>query len=86
MSETELFQTDYNKTDCAIGIVHLGFGAFHRAHQAVFIDDYMQKTGDLCWGIAAVNLRIGGNRPDCFLWPIMGCNAHPPTAAIAAAR
>ena len=57
MSETELFQTDYDKTDCAIGIVHLGFGAFHRAHQAVFIDDYMQKTGDLCWGIAAVNLR-----------------------------
>ena len=57
MSETELFQTDYDKTDCAIGIVHLGFGAFHRAHQAVFIDDYMQETGDLCWGIAAVNLR-----------------------------
>jgi len=37
--------------------VHLGFGAFHRSHQAVYIDDYMQTSGDLRWGIAAVNLR-----------------------------
>jgi mannitol-1-phosphate/altronate dehydrogenase len=35
----------------------LGFGAFHRAHQAVYIDDYMDLSGDLRWGIAAVNLR-----------------------------
>jgi len=35
----------------------LGFGAFHRAHQAVYIDEYMQGSGDLRWGIAAVNLR-----------------------------
>ena len=57
MSENRLFQTDYDRSSCEIGMVHLGFGAFHRAHQAVYIDDYMQKTGDLRWGIAAVNLR-----------------------------
>ena len=56
MSETELFQTDYDKTYCAIGR-HLGFGAFHVPIRLSFIDDYMQETGDLCWGIAAVNLR-----------------------------
>jgi D-arabinitol 4-dehydrogenase len=50
-------RTGYDRAACAIGIVHLGFGAFHRAHQAVYIDDYMDKTGDLSWGIAAVNLR-----------------------------
>lgn len=49
--------TEYDRAQCDIGIVHLGFGAFHRAHQAVFIDDYMQSSGDLRWGIAAVNLR-----------------------------
>lgn len=49
--------TTYDRTACDIGVVHLGFGAFHRAHQAVFIDDYMDATGDLRWGIAAVNLR-----------------------------
>ncbi len=49
--------TDYDRAACRIGFVHIGFGAFHRAHQAVFIDDYMEKSGDLGWGIAAVNLR-----------------------------
>jgi mannitol-1-phosphate/altronate dehydrogenase len=49
--------TKYNRSDCQIGVVHLGFGAFHRAHQAVYLDDYMDVSGDLRWGIAAVNLR-----------------------------
>ena len=49
--------TSYDKNECNIGVVHLGFGAFHRAHQAVYLDDYMSKTNDLRWGIAAVNLR-----------------------------
>jgi mannitol-1-phosphate/altronate dehydrogenase len=54
---SQIRQTTYDAETCEIGIVHLGFGAFHRAHQAVFIDDYMQTSGDLRWGIAAVNLR-----------------------------
>ncbi len=54
---TQLIQTRYDRNSCDIGIVHLGYGAFHRAHQAVFIDDYMEATGDMRWGIAAVNLR-----------------------------
>jgi D-arabinitol 4-dehydrogenase len=52
-----LIATEYNRADCKIGVVHVGFGAFHRAHQAVYVDDYMEQTGDLNWGIAAVNLR-----------------------------
>ena len=52
-----IFATDYDRAACQTGIVHVGYGAFHRAHQAVYIDDYMQHTGDLSWGIAAVNLR-----------------------------
>ena len=50
-------KTIFDRSACEIGIVHLGFGAFHRAHQAVYFDDYMDQTGDLSWGIAAVNLR-----------------------------
>ena len=38
------------------GIVHLGIGAFHRAHQAVYTDDAV-AAGDDGWGIAAVSLR-----------------------------
>lgn len=54
---TELYRTSYDAQACDIGIVHIGYGAFHRAHQAVYVDDYMQATGDLRWGISAVNLR-----------------------------
>ncbi|MHB8295972.1 MAG: mannitol dehydrogenase family protein [Acidimicrobiales bacterium] len=43
--------------DLRLGIVHLGLGAFHRAHQAVFTEDAMAATGDRTWGICGVSLR-----------------------------
>ncbi|EPC00266.1 mannitol dehydrogenase [Litchfieldella anticariensis FP35 = DSM 16096] len=42
-----------------IGIVHLGLGAFHRAHQAVYLERYRQRSGDLGWGVCSANLRGG---------------------------
>ena len=57
-----MYVTTYDKSECQTGIVHIGYGAFHRAHQAMYIDDYMEKTGDLRWGIVAVNLRNEGFR------------------------
>ena len=56
-SAYRLKSSTYDRSDCNTGIVHLGFGAFHRSHQAVYVDRYMQETGDLRWGIAAINLR-----------------------------
>jgi fructuronate reductase len=41
----------------SIGILHLGIGAFHRAHQAVFIEDAAAATGDDRWGICGVTQR-----------------------------
>lgn len=58
-SNPELFATRYDRSECSLGVVHVGYGAFHRAHQAVYIDDYMDQTGDLRWGITAINLRAG---------------------------
>jgi fructuronate reductase len=43
--------------DVAVGIVHLGIGAFHRAHQAVYTQAAMAATGDLRWGICGVTQR-----------------------------
>ncbi|MEO5773590.1 MAG: mannitol dehydrogenase family protein [Sphingomicrobium sp.] len=40
------------------GIVHFGPGAFHRAHQAHYIDRLLNE--DPRWGIAAVSLRSAG--------------------------
>ncbi|ACZ31680.1 Mannitol dehydrogenase domain protein [Xylanimonas cellulosilytica DSM 15894] len=34
-----------------VGIVHLGWGAFHRAHQALYTQEAMAASGDLSWGI-----------------------------------
>ena len=57
-SQSDVIETtQYDRADCDIGVVHLGFGAFHRAHQAVYFDDFLAGSGDLRWGIAAVNLR-----------------------------
>ncbi|HVO90709.1 MAG TPA: mannitol dehydrogenase family protein [Casimicrobiaceae bacterium] len=39
-----------------IGIVHLGIGAFHRAHQAVYTDAALADKGG-AWGICGVSLR-----------------------------
>lgn len=38
------------------GIIHLGVGAFHRAHQAVYTDDVLNTHGGN-WGICGVSLR-----------------------------
>ncbi len=41
-----------------VGIVHFGPGAFHRAHQAAYVDRLL--ADDPRWGIAAVSLRTRG--------------------------
>lgn len=45
----------YDRAKVLIGIVHLGIGAFHRAHQAVFTDSVLSH--DPSWGICGVSLR-----------------------------
>lgn len=46
----------YDRSAVTPGIVHLGVGAFHRGHQAVFIDDCLNR-GETGWGIVAASLR-----------------------------
>jgi fructuronate reductase len=43
------------------GIVHIGLGAFHRAHQAVYTDDSLNRTPGP-WGICGVSLRSPDTR------------------------
>ncbi|MBK5144094.1 fructuronate reductase [Budviciaceae bacterium BWR-B9] len=51
---------DYDRTKLQTRIVHLGFGAFHRAHQAVYADILASEYGSN-WGYCEVNL-IGGEQ------------------------
>jgi fructuronate reductase len=53
-SDAERFA--YDRDAYAIGIVHFGIGAFHRAHQAWYTDRAMD-SGDRDWLISGVSLR-----------------------------
>mgnify|MGYP002720476301 FL=1 len=46
----------YARTALTTGIVHLGIGAFMRAHMAAATEAAI-TAGDLRWGIAGVSLR-----------------------------
>jgi fructuronate reductase len=46
----------YDREATRPGILHLGLGAFHRAHQAVFTEQAMASSGG-DWGIIGVSLR-----------------------------
>lgn len=48
----------YDRRALRTGIVHLGLGAFHRAHQARYTETLLDR-GDMRWGIAGVELRRG---------------------------
>ncbi len=51
----------YDLAQATPGIVHLGVGAFHRAHQAVYIDDCL-AAGETGWGIVGASLRSPDTR------------------------
>jgi fructuronate reductase len=48
----------YDRAAVKRGVVHLGIGAFHRAHQAAYFEAAL-AAGDLRWGITSVSLRSG---------------------------
>ncbi|WP_447888461.1 mannitol dehydrogenase family protein [Serratia fonticola] len=50
----------YDRSKLVPRLVHLGFGAFHRAHQAVYADILAQEHGS-DWGYCEINL-IGGEQ------------------------
>ena len=52
----------YDRQALRCGIVHLGVGAFQRAHLAAATEAAVQTSGDLRWGIAGVSLRHADTR------------------------
>jgi mannitol 2-dehydrogenase len=46
----------YDRAQLKHGIVHIGVGGFHRAHQALYLDRYLHQTPDRHWGICGVGL------------------------------
>ncbi|MGW5238377.1 mannitol dehydrogenase family protein [Monashia sp. NPDC004114] len=46
----------YDRSAVSVGIVHFGFGNFHRSHEAVYIDQLMQGGSSREWGICGVGV------------------------------
>ena len=51
----EVSRPAFDPARVSVGIIHLGLGAFHRAHQAVYTDDVIAP--DPRWGICGVSLK-----------------------------
>ncbi|MCC8616498.1 mannitol dehydrogenase family protein [Xanthomonas vesicatoria] len=78
----------YDPATTTIGIVQLGAGAFHRAHQAVYIDDLL--ADDPSWAICAVSLHSpqvrDALRPQDGLYTLALLDEHPQLRIIGAIR
>src|ERR1035438_2581410 len=46
----------YDRALVTPGVVHIGVGGFHRAHQAMYLDRLMNKGQALDWGICGVGV------------------------------
>ena len=46
----------YDRSAVTHGIVHFGVGGFHRAHQALYMDNYLEQNPDSDWAICGVGL------------------------------
>ena len=46
----------YNRGSASVGIVHFGFGNFHRSHLAMYIDRLMESGHGLDWAICGVGV------------------------------
>ena len=46
----------YDRSLVTPGVVHVGVGGFHRAHQAMYLDDLAQRGITLDWGERGVGL------------------------------
>lgn len=57
-----LVPAPYDRAALAPGIVHLGVGAFQRAHMAAATQAAIAASGDLRWGIVGVSLRSAATR------------------------
>ncbi|MBL1178245.1 mannitol dehydrogenase family protein [Pantanalinema sp. GBBB05] len=63
----------YDRHHITNGIFHIGVGGFHRAHQALYLDNYFHENPNSDWGICGVGLlefdqrmRDALNSQDCL--------------------
>ena len=70
---TSVRRPSYDRDALRPGVVHIGLGAFHRAHQAP-VFQMLAEAGDMRWGVSGASLRSPGVRdalaPQDFLYSL----------------
>ena len=61
LSRIQLPKPSYDRSETGVGIVHFGVGGFHRAHQAMYVDQLL-NAGATGWGICGVGVLPGDRK------------------------
>jgi mannitol 2-dehydrogenase len=56
LPEIPIAKPGYDRDEITVGIVHFGVGGFHRAHQAMYVDQLLEKGRAKDWGICGVGV------------------------------
>ena len=56
---TNIATPTYDRVDLSPGILHVGIGNFHRAHQAVYLNDLFQMGQSMDWALIGAGVRAG---------------------------
>ena len=62
LPEIPIAKPGYDRDEITVGIVHFGVGGFHRAHQAMYVDQLLEKGAAKDWGICGVGVMPADRR------------------------
>jgi len=89
MTFSKPLSAPYDRDAIAPGILHLGVGAFHRAHQAYYVDQVLATHGGN-WGIIGVSMRSPAVRdalaPQDYLYTVTTLEEASKTRTIGALK
>jgi fructuronate reductase len=66
--------SSYAPASVGIGIVHIGLGAFHRAHEAAYLEQWLNRNDGGDFGICAANIRSNARLVEQL--EARGCRYH----------
>ena len=69
----EVARPGYDRSRIRVGIVHIGVGGFHRAHQALAVDRLLRQGEAYDWGICGIGLMPGDRRMQQVMADQDGC-------------
>lgn len=56
LADIPIATPSYDRSAVGVGIVHFGVGGFHRAHQAMYVDQLLERGLATDWGICGVGV------------------------------